>query len=353
MKAELKIFRKDAPKELWKWSRKSAFYQPFKEGIRCMLCPNHCYLKNNDRGKCRVRVNKENKLYSLVYGNPSAVHVDPVEKKPFYHFLPGTSAFSIGTAGCNLRCLNCQNWELSQSKPDEIGFVELMPKGVVDAAVRESCSSVAFTYSEPTVFYEYAYDTALIARRKGVRNLWVSNGSINEVPLRKLCKKIDAANIDLKSFSNKTYLKLNSTGIKPVLNTLKVLREEKVWVEITNLIIPGWNDDAGMIEEMCKWLCSNGFSNCPVHFSRFFPLYKLSNVPATQISALIRARKIAQDAGLNYVYIGNAQGLDASSTYCPKCKKIVIERVGYMVNSANLSKGACSYCGECISGVWE
>ncbi len=350
---ESKIFRKDAPKELWKWSREAYHYEPFQEGVRCTLCPNNCYLKDNDRGRCRVRVNKSDKLYSLVYGNPSAVHIDPVEKKPFFHFLPGTTAFSVGTAGCNLRCLNCQNWTLSQSKPEEIDFVELMPEDVVRLAQKENCSSVAYTYAEPTIFYEYAFDTAKLARKKGLKNLWVSNGYINEKPLRQLCRYIDAANIDLKSFSNEIYLKLNSAGIKPILNTLKVLKEEKVWLEITNLVIPEWNDDAGMIREMSEWLYSNGFADSPLHFSRFTPLYRLKNVPATPFAALEKARRIALDAGLKYVYIGNVPGSDAENTFCPKCGKIVIERAGYSVSSKNLVRGSCKFCREKISGVWN
>ncbi|RLJ09855.1 MAG: AmmeMemoRadiSam system radical SAM enzyme, partial [Candidatus Aenigmatarchaeota archaeon] len=222
-KTTKQIFSNTAPKELWKWSKEGYHYLKLGENIQCQLCPNGCILSPGDRGFCRVRVNHEGKLYTLVYGNPCAVHIDPIEKKPLFHFLPGSGAFSIATAGCNFRCLNCQNWEISQSMPEETRNIELFPQQVISEAIKYNCSSIAYTYSEPTVFYEYMYDTSKIAREKGLKNLWITNGYINEKPLRDFCKYLDAANVDLKSFREEIYNKLNAGRLQPVLNTLKIL----------------------------------------------------------------------------------------------------------------------------------
>jgi pyruvate formate lyase activating enzyme len=281
------------------------------------------------------------------------VHIDPIEKKPLFHFLPGTRAFSIAVAGCNLRCLNCQNWQISQVSPKETENADLMPPAVVEECVRTQCESIAYTYSEPVTFYEYAFDTAKIAREKRIKNVWKSSGYINEKPLRMLSKVLDAANIDLKSFEDSIYTRLSSVRLEPILTTLKVLKEEGVWLEITNLVIPSWTDNLEMIRKMCDWLCSNGFSDCPLHFSRFIPLYKLTQLPTTPVSTLEQAREIALKAGMKYVYIGNVPGHEAENTYCHRCGKIIIERRGFSILSNDIVNKKCKFCGEKIPGVWS
>jgi pyruvate formate lyase activating enzyme len=338
---------------LWKWSREAYHYKLNARGVLCTNCPNACSLQRSETGKCRNRINVKDKLYSIAYGNPCAVHIDPIEKKPFFHFLPSTQAFSIATAGCNFACLNCQNWEISQKSPKETQNSDLMPAAVVEACQKNACRSIAYTYSEPTVFYEYVYDTAKLARAAGIKNIYKSNGYINEQPLRMLCKYLDAANIDLKGFSESIYLKLNSGKLAPVLRTLQVLKDEGVWLEITNLVIPSWTDDLKTIAEMCKWLVNNKMDETPLHFSRFTPLYKLQQLPATPALTLKKARDTALQAGMKYVYIGNLPGSESENTICPKCSKTVIERKGFRVLKNNVVQGKCSFCGQKIAGVFS
>jgi pyruvate formate lyase activating enzyme len=339
--------------ELWKWSKEGMFYIKTPDGLKCQKCPHECLLNDGDTGICRNRINTNGKIYSIAYGNPCAVNVDPIEKKPLFHFLPATRAFSIAAAGCNLRCLNCQNWQISQFSPKETQNEDLMPEKVVEACLKSNCESIAYTYSEPTTFYEYAYDTATLAREKGIKNVWKSSGYINEIPLRKLCKVIDAANIDLKSFDGEIYYKLNSARLEPVLRTLKVFKEEGVWLEITNLVIPSWTDNMDMIKRMCDWLHQNNLSDCPLHFSRFSPLYKLDQLPPTPVSVLENARNIAMASGINYVYIGNVPANTGESTYCSKCHKMIIERRGFTILSNNIEHSKCKFCGTKIPGVWK
>jgi pyruvate formate lyase activating enzyme len=281
------------------------------------------------------------------------VHVDPIEKKPLFHFLPSSHSFSIATAGCTFACLNCQNWEISQESPRNTTNIDLMPVRVMEEAVRSGCRSVAYTYAEPIAFYEYTFDTAKLVRARGLKNLLISNGFINEKPLRDLCKYLDAANINLKSFSDEIYAKLNGGSLQPVLNTLRILKEEGVWLEITNLVVPGWTDKQDMISQMCDWLAKNGFQDTPLHFSRFFPLYKLKDLPYTPIDFLDKAREIATRSGIKYVYIGNVPGSPAEDTYCPGCKKVVMERRGFTILSNYIKDSACKYCGTRIAGVWS
>ena len=346
-------FPSSTPDKLWKWSKEAMHYKQIGENVQCELCPHQCSLAPDDRGICRTRVNKDGKLYSLVYGNPCSTHIDPIEKKPLFHFLPATTIFSIATAGCNLRCLNCQNWQTSQFQPEETTNYELMPDKVVLTAKQQNRQSIAYTYSEPIAFYEYMYDTSKIAKQQGIKNVMVTAGYINEKPFRELCKVIDAANIDLKGFNEKIYNKLNGATLQPILDTLKVAKDEKIWFEITNLLVPTWTDDLDMIREMCQWLHKNGFDNYPLHFSRFSPQYKLTHLPPTPVSILNEARQIAMDEGIKFVYIGNVPGTKAESTYCPKCGKIVVGRRGYTITENNLINGTCKFCGEAIAGVWK
>lgn len=334
--------------------KKIAMYQEeTARGILCRICPNECVLKEGELSECNNRKVYKSKLYTLAYGNPCSVNIDPMEKKPLYHFLPGSRAFSIATAGCNLVCLNCQNWTISQTSPDKTRNFNLMPAKVVEECINKGCESIAYTYSEPVTFYEYVYDTASIARQAGIKNIMKSNGYINPDPLKKLCTYIDAANIDLKAFNESTYLKLAGGKLQPVLDSLKIYRDMGVWLEITNLVIPTWTDNMDEIRQMCRWLSDNGFKKTPIHFSRFYPTYKLEQLPPTPISILNRAAQIASEEGLIYVYTGNVPGHELSDTFCPKCKERLIIREGFRVTGINIKDGKCNKCGNIIEGVWK
>jgi pyruvate formate lyase activating enzyme len=339
--------------DLGRYTRETPYSIQMARGVKCQICPNNCILKEGQDSLCRTHVVRDGKLYTIAYGNPCSVHIDPIEKKPLFHFLPSSRSFSIATAGCTLACLNCQNWEISQESPKNTANIDLMPVRVMEEAARTGCRSVAYTYAEPIAFYEYTFDTAKLVRARGLKNLLISNGFINEKPLRDLCKYIDAANINLKSFSDEIYAKLNGGALQPVLNTLKIMKEEGVWLEITNLIVPGWTDKPGMITEMCDWLAKNGFEDTPLHFSRFFPLYKLKELPYTPLEILEKAHEIATKAGLKYSYIGNVPGSPFENTYCPNCKKVVMERRGFTILNNFLKDSACKFCGAKIAGVWS
>jgi pyruvate formate lyase activating enzyme len=334
--------------------RKIAMYQEeTPRGIMCRICPNECVLKEGEISKCNNRKVSGSRLWTMAYGNPCSVNIDPVEKKPLYHFFPGSRAWSIATAGCNLVCLNCQNWTISQISPDKTRNYDQMPEKVVEGASRSGCRSIAYTYTEPVTFYEYTYDTALLARRAGIKNIVKSNGYINPEPLKKLCSVIDAANIDLKSFNDSTYLKLTGGKLHPVLDSLKMYKDMGVWLEITNLVVPQWSDKADEIGMMCKWLSENGFKDTPLHFSRFYPTYKLEQLPPTPVEVLKNAVKTANAEGLMYVYSGNVPGDEISDTRCPSCGSLVITRQGFRVTANNLNGSACKKCGHEIMGVWN
>ncbi len=347
------IFRSDAPPKPWKWSIEAFHYATDGNKVQCQVCPNRCILSPGDRSICRSKVNIGGKLYSLVYGNPCAIHVDPIEKKPLNHFYPGTSVFSIATAGCNFRCLNCQNWEISQRKPEEVHFTELFPAEAVKAAKRSDTPSIAYTYSEAVTFYEYTFDTAKLAHEKGLRNVLVSNGYINPEPLLRLAEYLDGANIDLKSFDDDTYRCLNGGTLHPVLNTLKTLHKANVWFEITALVVPTYVDDHEMIKRMCGWILKELGPDYPLHFSRFFPRYKLNRLQATPVKTLEELRDIALSEGIHYVYLGNVPGHDACHTYCHNCRKTLIKRKGYYIAEFNVNGGRCEFCKTFIAGRWE
>jgi pyruvate formate lyase activating enzyme len=343
-----------SPEKLWKWSKEMTYYIDTPRGLKCLVCPNACVLvEGGQESICKNKVVKDGKLYTIAYGNPCSVHTDPIEKKPLFHFLPTTTAFSIATAGCNFACLNCQNWEISQSSPVKTINSDLMPAAVVEAAAAIACRSVAYTYSDPVAFFEYARDTARLAKARGLRNVWISNGYINEKPLRDVAQYLHGANINLKSFSEEIYAKLNGGTLQPVLTTLKIMKEMGVWLEITNLVVPTWTDKPDMIKRMCGWLVENGFADNPLHFNRFFPLYKLTNLPYTPLGFLENARTMAMAEGMKFVYVGNVPGTTSINTYCPKCKKVVIERKGFTVLQNNLKDGSCKYCATVIAGVWK
>lgn len=347
-------FKGDAPAELWKWSKETPFQVKLADkNVQCKLCPNECLLEPDDRSICRTRVNKDGTLYSLSYGNPCSVHIDPIEKKPLFHFLPETGVLSIAAAGCNFRCLQCQNWTISQQRPEDVTNFDLMPELVVEAALREKTPSIAYTYSGPIAFYEYMLDTAKLARQQGIKNVWVTQAYMNEKPLRELCKYLDAANVDLKYFNEETYKRISAGRMQTVLDCLKILKEEKVWFEITNLVIPSINDNMDEIREMSRWIVDELGPDYPLHFSRFNPQYKLTHLPATPVETLEEARKIAIEEGVKFVYIGNVPGNEGQNTYCPSDGKICIERKGYTITQNNVENGVCKECGEKIAGVWE
>jgi pyruvate formate lyase activating enzyme len=322
--------------------------------VQCHLCPRNCIIAPGQRGFCGTRENRNGTLYTLTYGRLVSLNdLDPIEKKPLFHFLPGTKTFSLATAGCNLRCKFCQNWEISQRRPDEIDYLYLKPQELVQKAKVSGRPTIAYTYTEPTIFYEYMLETAKLAKAQGLKNIMHSNGYINEEPLRQLAKYLDAANIDLKGFTDDYYSKLSEGTLEPVLKSLVVLKEEGVHLEITNLVLPGYNDDEDTIRKMCLWIKENLGADTPLHFSRFWPMYKLVALNPTPVATLEKARNIALTCGLKYVYIGNVAGHEAENTYCPKCKKIVIRRIGYIISEINLEDGKCKFCGEKITGVWK
>jgi len=343
----------DAPRELWKWSRRVYHQESLKNGyVKCLTCPNECILPPEARSRCRSHVNKNGILHTLVYGNPCAVHVDPVEKKPLYHFLPASTTFSIATTGCSFNCLNCQNWEISQARPEEVKFDDLFPAAVVEKAADTGCRSIAYTYSEATTFFEYMIDTARIARQKGIRNLWVTNGYIRREPLLDLCGVLDAANVDIKGFSQEVYGELMGGKLSPVLETLECLKERKIWFEMTALIVPTYTDDMEQVRKMCRWILDRLGPDYPLHFSRFHPRYRLTRLPPTAIPFLVDARKAALTMGLRYVYIGNIPPGEWNDTFCPGCRKAVVRREGYRILENGMAGGKCGSCGTPVAGVW-
>lgn len=333
--------------------KQALYYERLKDNIvKCNLCPIFCVIKNGNYGNCNARQNIDGELISMVYGNISGIAIDPIEKKPLYHFMPGSSVFSIGTNGCNLHCKFCQNWETSQNKPDKKYSKELTPQDVVNKAEQAKCKIIAYTYNEPTIFFEFMLETARLAKKKGLKNIMVSNGFINPEPLRELIPFLDAANIDLKSIDNDFYKKYCGANVLPILATLKTLHKAKVHIEITNLIIPGLNDNKDDIGNMCKWICSNVGSDVPLHFSASYPCYKMLDTFPTPLSTLTNAKRIAEKNKINYVYIGNVAGVD-SNTYCHKCKERVIDRENYSASKIDIKEGKCKFCGNAIHGVFE
>lgn len=377
------IFKGDAPKgelwELWRrrgWVKEASHHLKLGRNVQCKVCPNNCLLAPGDRSHCRNKVNCDGILYTLAYANPCTFHVDPVEKKPLFHFLPGSRTFSLATSGCVFRCLNCQNWEISQKKPEETkdargpelrvqpplpaGFtlsqmarLSLFPEDAPAVAKALDCPSIAYTYSEPTAFYEYTLDTCKAAREHKLKNIVVSCGSIEERAARALYQYVDAAHVDLKGFDQNIYTKLNSGKLQPILNTLKTLRDLGIWFEIINLVVPTYTDEIDTIRRMCAWISKELGPDQPLHFSRFHPQHKLTYLTPTPVETLVTARNVARSEGLRYVYIGNVPGLDdAETTWCPNCKQAVIERDIYAVTSFRLTNGKCPSCGNKIAGVW-
>jgi pyruvate formate lyase activating enzyme len=321
--------------------------------VKCGLCPFRCTVPEGERGVCKVRANLDGKLRALTYARPLTATVDPIEKKPLFHVLPGAKAFSIATAGCNLGCVFCQNWEISQAFPEKSRVFEATPDEIVRAAEAKGCETIAYTYTEPTVFFEYMLDTARLARARGIKNLWITCGYIEPEPLKELCEVLDAANVDLKGFDEGFYRKYCRATLPPVLRTLEILKKNGVFVEVTNLLIPDANDDPEVVGRMCEWIVRRLGDETPVHFSRFHPKYLLRDRPATPAKTLVSAADIARKAGLKHVYLGNIRLRDGETTFCPHCRKRVVERRGFWVESLMVAHGKCVHCNGKIAGIWE
>lgn len=343
--------RSDKVAEILKEAR---HYRKLPKGhVQCDLCFRGCEISEGKRGFCRNRENIKGVLYSLVYAKPAALQIDPIEKEPAFHMIPGTSIFCTATASCNFRCKFCHNWHLSQRSLEEIAYVQMKPEDVVEKAIERGCETVSFTYSEPTVFYEYMLDIVKIAKRKGLKTLYHTNGSINHDPLIGLLPYMDAVTVDLKAFTERFYQEVSSSLLEPVLHTLKTIKAYGRHLEIVNLVIPTLNDHPGEIREMCAWIKTHLGKSTPLHFNRFFPNYKLTHLPPTPIETLERAHRIAKEEGLEYVYIGNVPGHEMNSTFCPQCKRKIIQRTHFSVSAKVIKNGKCGFCGYSIAGIWS
>ena len=321
--------------------------------IKCLLCAQGCIIKEGERGKCRARINVDGKLRSLVYGHPVSIHIDPIEKKPFYHFLPGSEAFSLATAGCPLSCKFCQNWEISQAKPEDFSTGFTPPEKIVETSEEKNVPVIAFTCNEPTVFTEYLVDISRLAKRKNIRCALISCGFMNPEPLAEMCSVLSAIKIDLKGFSEDFYRKVCNAELKPVLRTIKQISKSKIHLEIVNLVVPTLNDSDKMLNELSGWVMGEIGPDVPIHFTRFHPDYKLLNLSPTPISVLERARNIAMDKGIHYAFVGNVPDHQGNNTYCPSCGKVVIKRTGFFVLEKHLKNSRCEYCNYYIAGVWK
>lgn len=334
--------------------KEAKYYEKLDNGdVRCLLCPKKCVVGDRERGYCGVRENREGTYYTLVYAEPCAIHLDPIEKKPFFHVLPSTTALSFSTVGCNMECKFCQNWQISQTRPEQAYSIYTLPEAIVKKAIQAGAKSIAYTYGEPVIFTEYMQDVAKKAREKNVKSVVVTNGYMNERPLDDLCNLVDAIKIDLKAFEEKYYHDICSAELKPVLNSIARIFKRGVWLEIVYLMVPTLNDDMKLIRDMAKWLLDNTADYVPVHFSRFFPQYRLKNLPPTPVSSLETAADILKDEGMKFVYVGNVPGHKYESTYCPRCHNRIIYREGYRIRSIKMKNGRCAYCGEKIPGIWQ
>jgi len=335
-------------------TKEATYYRKIGDDrVQCEVCFRRCIILEGERGFCTNRQNVGGRLYSLVYGRPCAIQIDPIEKEPQYHNLPGSSILCLGTAGCNFKCIFCHNWHMSTRTIDETGFEDLPPERAVEIAQTRGVEGVSFTYNEPTVFYEYMYDVARLAKKAGLRTLFHTNGSMNPEPLKELLKQIHAVTVDLKGFTPQFYKLISSSEIEKVKETLKLIHGEGVWLEIVNLMIPTLNDDMKHVREMCMWIKENLGEEVPLHFSRFFPAYLLTNVPPTPIETLEKAAKVASDVGLEYVTIGNVPGHKANSTFCPRCGERLVHRIHFKVQENSIREGRCRFCGHNIPGLWS
>ena len=342
------------PNDDWGPPFEARYYQKLEgKAVRCKLCPRECMVSPGNRGYCRVRENRGGTYYSLSHSRLVAAHIDPIEKKPFFHFLPGSLAFSVATPGCNVNCKFCQNWEISQPRPEELRSVHVPPKELAERAKASGCPLLAYTYTEPVVFNEYVVDAAEAGHAVGLRSVVVSNGFIQQEPLKRLCQSVDAIKTDVKAFSEKYYREVVRGELKPVLDTVVTVRKHGRWSEIVYLAVPTLNDSDAEFRGLARWIKSEVGADIPVHFTRFHPLYLLTNLPPTPVETLERAKAVADAEGLQYVYVGNVPGHPAENTYCPKCRHLLIERAGFTIRQMHVQKGKCEYCKQPIPGIWK
>jgi len=334
--------------------KEARFYEKIHDNIiHCFLCNQHCKISESNRGLCGVRENVNGILYSLVYDKPVSEAVDPIEKKPLFHFLPGSNSYSIATVGCNFSCFNCQNYDITQYPKPKKSIIsnEVSPEEIVEKAKMHKCQSIAYTYTEPTIFFEYAYDIAKIANKEGIKNVFVTNGYITEDALKTISPFLDAANIDLKSFSDSFYQKICGAHLKPVLDSIRLHKEFNIWIELTTLLIPSLNDSEKDLKQIAEFI-EELDEGIPWHISRFNPTYKLANLSPTSIETLKKARKIGSDIGLKHIYLGNVPG-EEENTYCHNCENLLIKRYSYKIIENNIKDSECPYCNSRIEGIWE
>ena len=334
--------------------RKALLFEKRSDGrVKCNLCAHRCVIPEGKMGVCNVRQNQGGALITLVYGKTISQHIDPIEKKPLYHFYPGSASYSIATPGCNFRCPWCQNWEIAQM-PRNMGMINgypASPEQIVSEAMKSSSRSIAYTYTEPTVFFEYTYDTARLANEAGIANVYVTNGYMTGEMLSLFHPYLDAANVDLKAFQDGTYKRYVGARLQPVLDTLVAMKNLDIWVEVTTLVVPGINDDPAELRDMAQFIARELGPEVPWHLSRFFPQYKMGNIPPTPVEVLNKARSIGREEGLRYIYLGNVFG--ASNTICHQCQNLLIRREGYWIEFVNLKGGVCARCGTPAAGVWQ
>jgi len=333
--------------------KEAMFYEKLDEKkVRCFLCAHHCQIRDGKRGICHVRKNTDGVLYSLVYGKVISMHIDPIEKKPLFHFLPASTSFSIAAVGCNFRCEHCQNFEISQypKEHEDIPGNPVTPEDIVEAAARNGCESISYTYTEPTIFFEFAYDCAKLAHQKDIKNVFVSNGYTTPEATKVIAPYLDGNNIDLKG-NDDFYKKLCGARVGPVKETIRLMKELGVWVEVTTLIIPDYNDSEEDLREISGFIASVSPS-IPWHVTQFYPTYKLTDKPRTPLKTLRRAREIGFEAGLKYVYEGNVPGEGGENTYCPNCRELLIGRFGFSIGEMKLREAKCPKRGTAIEGIW-
>lgn len=334
-------------------SKEARFYKRLESGgIECQICPRRCRVTDLERGYCGTRENRADKYYTLVYGFPCSANIDPIEKKPLFHFLPGARAFSLATAGCNVNCKFCQNWEISQMRPEQTDNFELSPQAAIDICLRERVPVIAYTYSEPVIFYEFMYDIAELGQKSGIKSAMITGGYIEPEPLKALLPQLDAVKVDLKAIREDYYRNIVGGQLKPVLDAVIQIKNSGAWLEIVYLVVPTLNDSEAEFRDLAHWIKNYIGVETPVHFSRFHPLYLLKNLPPTPQTTLERAYEICRAEGLEYVYLGNLPGHRAESTYCPKCGKILIERRGYQILQKNIEGNLCRFCRKVVPGIF-
>ena len=322
--------------------REAILYEKLKDSkVKCGVCNHRCLISDGKKGICGVRKNEGGKLYTLVYGKAIAENIDPIEKKPFFHFMPGSTSLSIATVGCNFRCMHCQNADISQS--DLILGKNLLPEKVIEDTLKNNCPSIAYTYTEPTIFVEYALDTMKLAKKNGIKNIWVSNGYMTKETLDLVGPYLDAINVDLKGFTKKFYQEVCKSKLAPILDNLKEIKKKKIWLEVTTLLIPTKNDSSKDLKSIAEFIAKELGAETPWHISRFFPAYKMMDLPPTEVETIRKAVEIGRKAGLKYVYSGNIPGDSFEDTYCSKCKEKMIDRTGYSIERFD-DKGTCSKC---------